>query len=155
MPRPLVPALIWFAGVSLLLALVDLRARRLPNAIVLPSYPMLVVLLAVASWAAGDWGALARAAAGGAALLGFYLVIALAVPRGMGAGDVKLAGVIGLLLGWIGWGALLAGAAAAFLLGGAVSAVLLLSRRADRRTAIPFGPWMLAGAWVGILLFGG
>ena len=67
----------------------------------------------------------------------------------MGGGDVKLAGVVGLYLGWIGWGTLAVGAFAAFLLGGLFGIVLLIA--AGRRTAIPFGPWMIAGAWLGIL----
>lgn len=151
-PWPLVPALTWLAAISVPLTVVDLRARRLPNAIVLPSYPALALLLALASWLAGDPAALAGAAIGAAGLFGLYLLIALAIPRGMGAGDVKLAGLLGLVLGWIGGEAVLLGAAAAFLAGGAFSLALLLSRRAGRGTAIPFGPWMLLGAWLAILL---
>lgn len=67
-------------------------------------------------------------------------------------GDVKLAGVIGLVLGWVGWSALAVGALAAFLLGGLAAAILIVARRASRTSGIPFGPWMLGGAWVGILL---
>lgn len=67
-------------------------------------------------------------------------------------GDVKLAGVIGLVLGWVGWSALAVGALAAFLLGGLVGLALIVLGRARRSTGIPFGPWMLGGAWVGILL---
>ncbi|OZB87231.1 MAG: prepilin peptidase, partial [Microbacterium sp. 14-71-5] len=73
-------------------------------------------------------------------------------PRGMGGGDIKLAALVGLYLGWCGWGALVVGAFAAFLFGGVFSIVLLLLRRARRTSAIPFGPWMLAGAWFGIAL---
>ncbi|HAQ59267.1 MAG TPA: prepilin peptidase, partial [Microbacterium sp.] len=62
------------------------------------------------------------------------------------------AGLIGIQLGWLGWGSVVVGAFAAFLLGGVFGVALLLARRAGRRTAIPFGPWMLAGAWVGIIL---
>ncbi len=69
----------------------------------------------------------------------------------MGFGDVKLAALLGLYLGFVGLPQLAVGVLAAFLLGGLAGATLLVLRRADRRTAIPFGPWMLAGAWVGIL----
>jgi leader peptidase (prepilin peptidase)/N-methyltransferase len=86
-----------------------------------------------------------------ALLYGFYLALRLIHVGGMGGGDVKLAGVIGLYLGWLGWGALAVGALAAFLLGGVFGVLLLALRRAGRRSAIPFGPWMLAGAWTGIL----
>ena len=151
-PWPLVPALLWFAGISIALTMIDLDVHRLPNAIVLPSYPVLVALLALASWLTGDWWALLHAAIGGAAMLLLYVVIVLVAPRGMGLGDVKLAGVIGLVLGWIGWGTLIVGGFGAFLLGGLFGVVLLLFRRAGRRTAIPFGPWMLLAAWLAIPL---
>jgi leader peptidase (prepilin peptidase)/N-methyltransferase len=69
----------------------------------------------------------------------------------MGFGDVKLAGVVGLYLGYLGWGSLAVGGFAAFVLGGIFSIILLVSRRGKGKTKIPFGPWMLLGAWVGIL----
>ena len=80
----------------------------------------------------------------------FYFVLRLVRPGAMGGGDVKLAGVVGLYLGYVGWGALAVGAFAAFLLGGVYGIALLAFRKAGRKSRIPFGPWMLAGAWVGI-----
>jgi leader peptidase (prepilin peptidase)/N-methyltransferase len=80
----------------------------------------------------------------------FYLIVALISPRGMGFGDVKLAGVLGWFLGFLGIGPLVVGAFAAFLLGGLFAIALMLLKRAGRKSGIPFGPWMLAGAWVGI-----
>ena len=82
--------------------------------------------------------------------IAFYLVLAIVKPGGMGMGDVKLAGVIGLFLGQLGWAELAVGAAAAFLLGGIAGIVLILVRRVGRGTSMPFGPWMLGGAWVGV-----
>jgi leader peptidase (prepilin peptidase)/N-methyltransferase len=123
----------------------------LPNGIVLPSYIVALVLLGAASLIASDLAALIRAGVGMAVLYLFYGALRLIRPGGMGGGDVKLAGVLGIYLGWLGWASLVVGAFAAFLLGGLFGVALLLSRRASRRTAIPFGPWMLAGAWVGIL----
>ncbi|WP_345802273.1 prepilin peptidase [Microbacterium sp. AZCO] len=143
-------AYLYFAAISMVLTLIDLDTHRLPNAIVLPSYLVAAVLLTLASALVGDWGAIVRAAAGMAILYAFYFVLRLVRPDGMGGGDVKLAGVIGLYLGWIGWGALAVGAFAAFLLGGIFGIALILARRAGRRSAIPFGPWMILGAWVGI-----
>ena len=92
-------------------------------------------------------------AVGGAGLFAVYYGMASIYRGGMGFGDVKLAGVIGLFLGWLGWGPLAVGAFSAFLLGGLFSLVLVMTRGATGRTAIPFGPWMIVGAWVGI--FGG
>ena len=87
---------------------------------------------------------------GAAGLFAFYLILALVKPGGMGFGDVKLAAVLGLYLGFLGWGNLLVGAFAAFLFGGVFGLLLMLAHRAGRKTAIPFGPWMIAGAWVGV-----
>jgi len=144
-------AYLYLAAISLALALIDLDTHRLPDAIVLPSYGVALLLFGTACLLGVDWGVLLRALIGMAALYAFYFLLRLVRPGGMGGGDVKLAGLLGLYLGWVGWGALVVGAFAAFLLGGVFGVALMLSRRAGRRTAIPFGPWMLAGAWVGLL----
>ncbi|QOD93848.1 A24 family peptidase [Chryseoglobus sp. 28M-23] len=144
-------ALLYLAAISIALAAIDLDVHRLPNSIVLPAYAVGSAAFSVAAVASGDVVSLARAAAGAGILFALYLVLALISPRGMGLGDVKLAGVLGLFLGWFGWDALAVGALAAFLLGGLYGVILILVRRARRTTGIPFGPWMLAGAWVGIL----
>ena len=143
-------AFLYFAAVSIALALIDLDTHRLPNAIVLPSYAVALALFTGAAALSGDWGSLLRAVAGMAALYLFYFILRVVRPGGMGGGDVKLAGVVGLYLGWIGWGALVIGAFAAFLIGGAVGLALIAARRAGRKTAIPFGPFMLVGAWTGV-----
>ncbi len=143
-------AYLYLASISIALALIDLDTHRLPNSIVLPSYLVLGVLLTAACLFGAPWEALLRAAVGGAALYAFYFILRFARPGGMGGGDVKLAGVLGIALGFIGWGALVVGAFAAFVLGGIFGIALMIARRAGRKTAIPFGPWMIAGAWVGI-----
>ena len=109
-----------------------------------------MVLLAIAAALGAGWTTFLRAAAGAAILYAFYAVVRFISPRGMGGGDVKLAVLVGLFLGWCGWATLVVGGFAAFLLGGLFGIGLILLRRAKRRTAIPFGPWMIAGAWAGI-----
>ncbi|WP_417555198.1 prepilin peptidase [Microbacterium sp.] len=160
-----------FAALSVVLTLIDLDVKRLPNAIVLPGWVAVVVLMlvttlvsgagpstgsgtqALSSGAAGlDWWPLLRALIGGAALFLLYDIVRWISPRGMGGGDVKLAGLVGTVLGWFGWGALVVGAFAAFALGGVFGIALIIAGRAKRSSGIPFGPWMLAGAWVGILV---
>ena len=145
-------AFLYLGAISLALALIDLDVARLPDVIVLPAYVVGPVLLGASSFLAGDLVPIARAALGALILATAYFALAIARPGGMGFGDVKLAGALGFFLAWLGWDALAVGALSAFILGGAFGAVLMLARRAGRRTAIPFGPWMLAGAWVGILV---
>ncbi|MBH0129938.1 A24 family peptidase [Salinibacterium sp. NK8237] len=144
------PAFLYLAAISIALTLIDLDTQTLPNKIVLPSLIVGFVLLGIASAGTGNWSALATAALGALALFVFYFIIALVSPRGMGMGDVKLSAVLGLYLGWLGWEVVAVGAFAAFLLGGLFAIILMLRKKAGRRTAIPFGPWMIAGAWVGI-----
>jgi leader peptidase (prepilin peptidase)/N-methyltransferase len=150
----LVLAYLYLAAISVTLALIDLDTRTLPNRIVLPSYLVGFGLLGGEAVTSGDAALLLRGSLGLAILWGVYLVLALVYPGGMGFGDVKLAGLLGLFLGYLGWGELIVGGFAAFLLGGVYGVGLLLAKRASRKSGIPFGPWMLGGAWVGIL-FGG
>ena len=144
-------AFLYLAAISIALAMIDLDTHRLPNRIVLPAYVVGAVLLSAGGLLLGDGGALIRAGIGLAALWLLYFAMAMVYPGGMGFGDVKLAGVLGLFLGFLGWPELIVGAFSAFVLGGLFSIVLLLARRATRKSGIPFGPWMLAGAWCGIL----
>jgi len=143
-------AYLYLGAISVALAIIDLETRRLPNVLVLPAYGVGAVLLTAAALLGGDAWSLVRAAIGAVALFVGYLLISLISRGGMGLGDVKLAGVLGLFLAWLGWGELAAGTFFPFLLGGLFSIVLLLARRAGRKSKIPFGPWMLMGAWVGI-----
>lgn len=144
------PAYLYLAAISVALALIDIDTRRLPNAIVLPSYVVVPVLLAVASWGADDWPAMLRAVIGGVALYAFYFVMVLVKPGAMGFGDVKLAGILGAYLAWLGWGSFAVGAFAAFLVGGVFSIGLMVAGRAGRKSKIPFGPWMLIGCAIGV-----
>jgi leader peptidase (prepilin peptidase) / N-methyltransferase len=142
-------AFLVLTAVSIALALIDLDTKRLPNVIVVPALLAGILLLGAAALVRGDLAALAGAVLGGAGLFVLYLVLAL-VSRGMGMGDVKLAAVLGLYLGFLGWGNLLVGAFAAFIFGGVFGLALIVVRRAGRKTAIPFGPWMILGAWLGV-----
>ena len=143
-------AFLYLAAVSIALALIDLDTHTLPNRIVLPSYVVGALLLGATGLLHGNHAAILRGLFGMTALALFYFGMALIYPGGMGMGDVKFAGVLGLFLGYLGWGVLLVGAFSAFVLGGFFALTLIVSKRANRASGIPFGPWMLAGAWVGV-----
>lgn len=145
-------AFLYIAAVSVALAAIDLATHTLPNVIVLPAYAVGGVLLLVAAVLTGDYEPFFRGLIGAGIMFAGYLIMAIAYPGGMGLGDVKLAGVLGLYLGWLGWGSLAVGAFAAFLLGGLFSVGLVLTRRATRKSGIPFGPWMLIGAFVSFFI---
>lgn len=151
----LVPVLLYLAAVGIALAAIDIDVHRLPNALVLPSYVVVAVLLAGASAMDGTWWPLARAVIGGAALFGFYLLLVLVHPAGMGWGDVKLAGVLGAVLGYVGWAALVVGAFAAFVFGAILAVGVIVTRLGTGKTALPFGPFMLLGAATGVVAGGG
>jgi leader peptidase (prepilin peptidase) / N-methyltransferase len=148
-----VPAFWYLAAVSIALTLIDLDVRRLPDAIVLPSWVVGLVLLTLAAWNPGGdpaWWSLVRAMLGALAMGASYFLILFAYPQGMGFGDVKLAVLLGLYLGWVGWSAVVIGWFAGFLIGALIGVVMLLTRRAGRRNELAFGPWMLVGGWVGL-----
>ncbi len=147
------PAYLGLAVVGAVLAAVDADVHRLPDVLVLPAYPALLALLALASAVVGDWAALLRAVLAGAVALVGYLALALLAPGGgLGLGDVKLAGLLGLALGWLGWGAVLIGVYAGFLVGGLVALTMLAARRVGWRGAVAYGPSMLVGAGIGLVV---
>jgi leader peptidase (prepilin peptidase) / N-methyltransferase len=143
------PAYLYLAAVAIALAAIDLDVMRLPDRIVLPSYAVAPVLLLPAAVLGRDWNAITRGLLAAAMMYALYWILAV-LPKGMGGGDVKLAPLLGLYLGWLGWGPVAVGAFAGFLLGGIVGVILLLTRLASRKSRIPFGPYMLAGAFLAV-----
>lgn len=144
------PALLFFAAVSIVVAFIDLDHHLILNVIIYPSLGITAVLLALASLLTGDWMRMVHALIGAVVLGAFYLLLALVWAGGMGGGDIKLAVLIGLTLGWLGWPQLIVGAFAAFFVGGIISIVLLALHKVKLRGGIPFGPSMVIGAWIGI-----
>jgi leader peptidase (prepilin peptidase)/N-methyltransferase len=149
--EPELPAFLYLGAIGVALALIDLDVKRLPNAIVLPSYGVAAVLLGAAALFGHDWDSYLRAGLGMAALYAFYFALAWIYPAGMGFGDVKLAGVLGAYLGWLGWAEVITGTFLGFLFGGVVGMALMAVGKAGRKSKVPFGPFMLAGAFVAIL----
>jgi len=140
---PLVP-------VSVALAVVDWRTRLLPTAVIRPTYAALVVLVLLGWAVTGDSDTVVRAALGWLVAGGLFAILWFIYPRGLGYGDVRLAGLLGIALGWVGWGTLLVGVYAGFLLGGVIGGLLAVLKIVERK-GVPFGPFMLLGALVGLL----
>lgn len=145
-PSATTPAIAVAACAGVALFVIDRHTHRLPNAITYPTTAVVAVLLLGAALVDNTWDAALRAALGALTLGLIYLVLHLINPAGLGFGDVKLAVLLGMITAWYGWPALWATAMLPFLIGGFVAIALLVTRRATRKTAIAFGPFMLIGA---------
>ncbi|OON78403.1 prepilin peptidase [Streptomyces tsukubensis] len=150
--RPELGVWLLLAPLAVLLVRTDFVVRRLPDVLTLPLAAAAALLLGVAALLPEHAGSWPTALLGGLALSAAYFVMFLISPDGMGFGDVKLALVLGVALGWYGWGTLFLGTFAGFLFGGLYGLGLVVLRGAGRRTAIPFGPFLLGGALVGLLI---
>lgn len=148
------PAFLYLAAIAVALSMIDLDVKRLPDAIVLPSYGVALVLLGLAALLDGSWDQLLRGVLAGLALFAFYFVLVLVYPAGMGFGDVKLAGVLGLYLGWVSWGAVVIGTFSAFLFGAVVGIGVMVAGKGGRKAKIPFGPFMFLGTYFALALAG-
>ena len=153
--HPDVLAFAFLGALGVALAAIDLSVQRLPDRLTLPGIPVLLALLGLAAAAGHDGGALVRALLAGVALAGVYLLLALLRPGQLGGGDIKLAALAGLALSWLGWPAVITGAALGFALSAVVSLALLAARRVTLHSAISFGPFMLGGALLAALALGG
>ncbi|GAA1839444.1 prepilin peptidase [Actinomadura bangladeshensis] len=149
--EPVLPALLYLAAVGTLLGFIDVEVKRLPDRFTLPSYGLAAALLAAAAPFADDGlRRFEHALIGMAALFALYFLQAFLVPSGIGMGDVKLSGVLGLCLGWFGLDAWVLGLLATYLLGGLAAVGIMIVRR-TRKGEFPFGPYMLAGTLVAVL----
>ncbi len=147
---PALAAWLYLGAVGVVLSYVDARTRLLPTRLIAPSYAVLAALVCLAAVADGDLKGPVRSGLGWLAMGGFYVVLWVVYPRGLGYGDVRLSGLLGIGLGYVGWPALLTGLYAGFLLGGVGGALLAVLGVVDRKR-LPFGPFMLLGALVGIV----
>jgi leader peptidase (prepilin peptidase) / N-methyltransferase len=152
-PALVLAAACWLTACAVPLACTDIAVQRLPDPLTGAAYAGTAVLLLIAAAAGGPWSDLVRALLGGLALAGFYLLLMVVSPSGMSLGDVKLAASLGTLLAWFGWRLLIAGGLAGLWLGALCAAALLVSRRAGRKQLIPFGPFMIAGAVLAVLVW--
>lgn len=153
-PGPVVLTGVGLCWLLVMLAAIDRDVHRLPDALTLPAYPVALVALAGCAWSVGDWAPFLRALLAGPALAVTFATLARLGPGGpgFGLGDVKLAGVLGLVLGWFGWGHVLLGGYASVLTGGLYAGWLILRRRLDYRGQLAFGPFLGLGAVLALTL---
>jgi len=144
------PAYLWFAGVTVTLTLTDLDHKLIPNRILFPATVVALGLLGAGSLLDGEPWSFVRGLGGGAGYFGVLFVIALLARGGFGFGDVKLAFFLGLCTGYLGWGHVALAGIGSFVIGGVLSLFLLLTRIRGRKDAIPFGPSMVAAAYVAV-----
>ncbi|MEF9905660.1 prepilin peptidase [Streptomyces sp. P9-A2] len=150
--RPELAVWLLLAPVGVLLAVVDFRVQRLPDPLTLPFAAAALTLLGVVALVPEHAGTWTTALLGALALGAGYFALFLINPAGMGFGDVKLALGAGAVLGWYGWPTVMLGTFAGFLFGALYGGALVVARRAGRGTAIPFGPFLIAGAFAGLLI---
>ncbi|MEU6802152.1 prepilin peptidase [Streptomyces neyagawaensis] len=150
--RPELGVWLVLAPLGVLLVLIDLKVQRLPDPLTLPFAGLALLLLGGAALLpehAGEWR---TAALGALTLGGAYFLLFLIRPLALGFGDVKLAVGLGAVLGWYGWGALYVGTFAGALVGSVWTVVQAVRGRAARRQLVALGPFMIAGAYLGLLL---
>ena len=146
------PGYLLLFSVLLAVSVIDLDHFRIPNRIVYPSLLASVPFLALAALLDDDWDGLREAVIGALIAFGFLLVVHLIHPRGMGFGDVKLAALLGLYLGWLGLGFVPLGLFLGFFLGAVIGVGLMVVGRKNRKDPIPFGPFLAAGAVIAVLI---
>ena len=140
------------AAIGVPLAAIDILEQRLPAKLLTPAYPIVAALLTLAAIAEHNGTAILRSLAGMIFLSVFYLIIALAAPGALGAADIRLAGLLGLALGWPGWTTVISGAMLGLLYGSLTGAAMIVFGRATRHTLIPFSPALIAGAFTALLV---
>jgi leader peptidase (prepilin peptidase)/N-methyltransferase len=151
------PALVGFVAVAvaaLVLGAVDLATHRLPDRATYPAAAVCVAAFAVDAVVLGTWAALLRAVLAAVLAFGAGALAASLSRQGLGFGDVKLLGLLGLILGWVSWETLATGVVLGLLTGALIAVALLATRRAGWRTALPFGPPLLVGAALALALHG-
>ncbi len=145
-------ALAWLALLGVPLAVIDVRSRRLPDRLTFPAFAGVIALLGAGALAGRQPGHFGQAILGATALAGFYLVLMVIRPGGMGLGDVKLAASVGAVLAWASWQALVAGTFLAFALAAVCGLALMAMGQATRGSQLPFGPFLLIGALSAIIV---
>lgn len=153
-PAPTVGLVAWAGLLAVVLSAVDIAVHRLPDALTLPAVPITAVLV-LGTWAvAPSSGDPMTALVAGVVATALFAGLAVAAPRAMGRGDVKLVPSLALLTGYLSFPAVLWWLILAFGIGALVALAGLVTRRLSLGSAIPFGPCLLAGCWLVLVVPG-
>ncbi|MFM8303489.1 MAG: prepilin peptidase [Actinomycetota bacterium] len=146
------PAYLLLVGALVALSVIDLRWFLLPNRIVFPLAAASLVLLGLGALAEAEASAYGRSVLGGVVSFLVFALLHVVSPRSMGFGDVKLAFVLGLFLGYLGWGEVVLGLFLGFLYGAVIGIGLIFAGVRSRKDHVPFGPFLAAGTVTAILV---
>jgi leader peptidase (prepilin peptidase)/N-methyltransferase len=146
------PAYLYLGAIGVCLALIDVDVRRLPDTIVLPSYVVSILLLLPAGASAADRTVPVRALAGMVALLILFFALAAAYPNGLTFGDVKLAGLVGLYLGWLSWTALFLTAVGSLVIAAMSGVAVLATKHGSRYVAVPLAPCLIGAGVLSVFV---
>ena len=150
-PSALLPGYLFFAATTVALVLTDIDHKRLPDRIVFTGTGLTVAFFIGGALLEGETERLVPAFIGGAIYLALFFALFMVTPGGFGFGDVKLSFLLGFVMAYSGWMELGVGIFLAFLIGGLIGTAIVLFTSAGRKTKMPFGPAMMAGAWIGAL----
>ena len=145
------PAYCVLAAAIVGISAIDVEHMRIPSTLVYSTAVLGAPLLVLASAGTHRWSALLGALIGGAVAFAAFFTLFFAVPKGIGFGDVRLAGLCGGFLGWMGYREVIVGFLISFIVAGVPAAVLLAMHKVNRRTQIPFGPFLAAGTVITVL----
>ena len=146
------PALLIFVCASIALAMTDIDTLRLPDEIVFPSTVLVGMALVAAAAGSGQWDSLLRGVLAGAIYTAGYAALwFLSAGRGLGFGDVKIAFMLGLMAGYLSWEAAAVSVFAAWLTGGIIAGIGMMTGRIKRGSHVPFGPFLIVGCWIGMV----
>jgi leader peptidase (prepilin peptidase)/N-methyltransferase len=148
--HPALPFLVYLVPVCVALALVDWRTRYLPSRLIVPSYLVVGALVLLAAMVVRDWHVVELASIGWIGTFVFFFLLWFVNPRAMAYGDVRLAGLLGMALGALGLAQLVLGVLTGFVLL-AIGGILLSLLRVFHRRHVPFGPFMVGGAWLAVV----
>lgn len=144
--------LCYFAFISVVLSIIDLKLKLLPTKLIYPTIAVSLIGLSIVALLLGDYSRILWMIVGSVGTFVIYFLIWWFFPKGMGYGDVRLSLLTGLILGWFSIGHALIGFMAPFIILSVVLLPLMIFKVVGRKTEVPLGPWIILGTFVSMVL---